>query len=499
MNSPDDLMPVPGAKLKESELEARFAGRRILLIGDVMLDRFVYGQVERISPEAPIPIFLIQQERAMLGGAGNVLRNLAALGAHVSFVSVIGKDKAGHEIVSLAGAEEAITPYFITEADRPSTVKTRFVAGTHQMLRADHETKKRLGQDAATQLLQIVEAEMPRHDLVLISDYGKGVLTPPLLEAIAGMARKHGKKMLADPKSRDLGIYRGAFCISPNLHELTNAAGRELASRERIVEAARDIMRECGIKNMLVTCGKDGMILVTPEKTCAIPAQTHEVFDVSGAGDTAIAAFALGVAADFLLEEAAFLANRAAGIAVGRLGTAVVTLQDLRLALFAEAQSASLHKIVPDHAVAAQAARWKREGRRVGFTNGYFDLMHSGHLTLLTRAREACDHLIVAVNSDASVKRMKGEQRPINNEMERALLLASLRAVDLVVIFAEDTPLKLLEAIRPDALIKGADYRKHEVVGHELVESYGGEVVLVPLKEGYSTSSILQKLPELAS
>jgi D-beta-D-heptose 7-phosphate kinase/D-beta-D-heptose 1-phosphate adenosyltransferase len=330
---------------------------------------------------------------------------------------------------------------------------------------------------------------------VILSDYGKGVFTRETLAAIIGAARAKSIPVIIDPKSRDFSLYRGASCVSPNLHELANAAARELIREEDMVEAARSLMKAHGIGSILITRSRDGMLFV-PESgpVFTIAARAQEVFDVSGAGDTAIATLALGIATGLGFDQAASLANLAAGIVVGRLGTAVVTAQDVKTALMVHERASGVHKILPLAAAELQAAQWKREGKTVGFTNGCFDLMHPGHLALLHETKFHCDKLVIGLNSDDSVKRLKGPARPVNGEVERALLLASLSVVDMVVIFEEDTPRSVIEALRPGVLAKGADYERHQVVGHDIVDRYGGKIILVPLKEGYSTTNLIRKM-----
>jgi D-beta-D-heptose 7-phosphate kinase/D-beta-D-heptose 1-phosphate adenosyltransferase len=473
----------------------RFATLRVLCIGDVMLDRFVYGQVDRISPEAPIPVFSIRDERSMLGGAGNVARNLVALGAQTSFLSVVGNDKTGHEIAAMIGKEPRVTPYLITEPGRTSTTKIRYVAASQQVLRADHETQAAISADATRRLIATACEEIGRHDAVILSDYGKGVLSREVIAAIIAAASDAGKPVIVDPKSRDFSMYRGATLVSPNLHELANANARELHGEDDILAAARYLMQAHGIGHILVTRSRDGMTLVPLEgEPHHIPSRAQEVFDVSGAGDTAIATLTLGIASGVPYEQAATLANLAAGIVVGRLGTAVVSTQDIATAMLEGGTAGVMHKVLPLDAAITQVAQWKREGKKIGFTNGCFDLMHPGHLALLQETKSHCDRMIVGLNSDASVKRLKGAGRPVNGEVERAMLLASLIAVDRIVIFEEDTPLALIAALKPDVLAKGADYQKHQVVGHEIVEGYGGKIILVGIKEGYSTTNLIKKM-----
>lgn len=477
------------------EVVDSFAKLRVLCIGDIMLDQFIYGQVDRISPEAPIPVFSIKEEKVMLGGAGNVTRNIVSLGAHTILVSVIGHDKVGREIASMIGNEPNVLPYMLTEPNRITTTKTRYVAGSHQVLRADKEEHTPISEETVGKLLDIVTSELQNVDVVILSDYGKGLLTRAVINGVITAAKQQNKPVIVDPKSRDFSLYAGATLISPNLHELANASNQDVRTDAEITQAARGLMQAHDIANILVTRSKDGMTLVTGgDEIYNILSRAHEVYDVSGAGDTAIATLSLGIAAGLSLPDAANLANTAAGIVVGKLGTAVIATQDLKTEIFVQERTNGTHKIVTLDDAAVLVEKWKREGKKVGFTNGCFDLIHSGHLAILNRTKQHCDRLIVAVNSDASVKRLKGESRPVHSEIERALLLASLSVVDMVIIFGEDTPMKLLETLKPAVLAKGADYQKHQVVGHELVESYGGEVVLVPLKDGYSTTNIIKKL-----
>jgi len=473
----------------------RFADARILCIGDVMLDRFVYGQVERISPEAPIPVVRYEREDMMLGGAGNVLRNLVSLGASASFIAVIGGDEAGSAILRLTGEQPRCSPYLVVDRTRRSTEKTRYIAQGQQMFRADKEEPAPLSVSVEKQLCQMMEQEIPACDLVLLSDYAKGGLSDSVLAAIMKMAATHGKPVIADPKSRDFTRYKGAFLLTPNLRELSVAAGKNLSGEAEIAQAARDQMKRGGIAAMIVTLGAAGMLVVPGSgDTTYIPAQKRDVFDVSGAGDTVIATLAAALSTGQTVEDAAYLANIAAGIVVGRAGTATVYRTDLKTAVHTQDVTTGAAKIYPQDLAAEQVESWRHDGLTVGFTNGCFDIVHPGHLALLTDAKARCDRLIVAINADASVKRLKGESRPVNGEMERAMLLAELRAVDMVVIFREDTPQEILARLKPDVLMKGGDYTLDQVVGRDLVEAYGGRVVILPLREGYSTTATIAKI-----
>jgi D-beta-D-heptose 7-phosphate kinase/D-beta-D-heptose 1-phosphate adenosyltransferase len=474
----------------------QFAGLPVLCVGDLMLDRFMYGTVDRISPESPIPIFSHTREERMLGGAGNVVRNLLSLGAEATLVAVIGDDAVGNQLTALVGNEAHLLPYLISEKGRISTKKTRYVASGQQLLRADHETKTPILSATEARIRENVLSELPRQKALILSDYGKGVLTPHLCRELINAARTHGVPVLVDPKQRDISVYAGATVLSPNLKELAAASGVEsFADDAAMIAAASALCAAHDISFVLVTRGKDGMVLADKHGSIAsVPASAHEVFDVSGAGDTAIATLALALATGSSVADAMILANLAAGIVVGRLGTAVVYRTDLTSSLYLQQSAEKQRKILPLSVACDVVAGWKREGLRVGFTNGCFDIMHAGHVTLLQDAKANCDRLIVGMNSDASVSRLKGPTRPVNHDTDRAQLLAALSMVDMVILFEEDTPLALLEALKPNLLMKGADYTKDNVVGWQMVEAYGGKVVLLPLKEGYSTTGIIEKM-----
>ncbi len=474
----------------------RLRSVHVLCIGDVMLDRFIYGNVERISPEAPIPIFTATREERMLGGAGNVVRNLLALGAAASFAAVIGDDAVGTQLTQLVGAEAQLVPYLITERGRLSTKKTRYVANSQQLLRSDSETKTLVNGDTATKILDLILPEIEHHQAVILSDYGKGVLTPEICRTLIAHARTHQVPVFVDPKQRDVSIYAGATVLSPNLKELALAAGVDHFENETdIITAARELAVRHKFQYVLTTRGAHGMTLVDAQGLVVhLAATASEVFDVSGAGDTVIATLAATYAAGAPMPLATELANLAGGIVVGRLGTAVVHQTDLSAALYTHRAMVLQQKILPRETALATVQNWRRDGLTIGFTNGCFDIMHAGHIQLLSDARARCDKLIVALNTDASVRGLKGPTRPVNAEMDRAQVLAALANVDAVVLFDEETPLALLKLLQPDRLMKGADYAKEQVVGWELVESYGGSVELLSLKDGYSTTNIIKKM-----
>jgi len=479
-----DLIPLVEA-LKQS---------RVLCVGDVMLDHYVYGRVERVSPEAPIPVLRVERETRKLGGAGNVLSNLHALGAQSCFVSVTGGDPAGREVSKLVAGLAGVEAHVLSERERTTTIKTRYIAETQQMLRADREQAAPLKGALREDFRRMVEEVLPHYRVTVLSDYAKGVLGEGLAAEIIAAALAAGHRVVVDPKGTDYAAYRGASVIKPNRRELGEATLRPVGSEAEVVDAARALIRVHGFAAVLVSLSQDGMVLVEASgATVKLAAQAREVYDVSGAGDTVVAVVAAALAADAPMADAARLANIAAGIVVGKVGTAVVHANEL-IATLVDRDALDTRKVLPLPLALDQIARWRRNGLRIGFTNGCFDLLHPGHVSLLSQARAHCDRLVVGLNSDASVVRLKGPGRPVQSEQARAAVLASLASVDLVVLFEEDTPLSLIAEIKPDLLVKGADYRHDEVVGAELVEAAGGKVVLAELLPGFSTTATIAKL-----
>jgi D-beta-D-heptose 7-phosphate kinase/D-beta-D-heptose 1-phosphate adenosyltransferase len=466
---------------------------RVLCVGDLMLDHYIYGRVERISPEAPVPVLHIEREERTLGGAGNVLRNLQALGVETCFVSVTGTDPGGREVARMVASLGGAEAHVLAERGRVTTLKTRYVAGTQQLLRADHERVGPLPAELRADLVKIVTDALDVHKVVILSDYAKGVLGDGVAADIVAAAKKAGSIVVADPKGNDYSIYRGADLLKPNRPELAIAAKSPVGTDDEVIAAARALMAMHGIGAILVSCGKDGMLLVQGNgETLKLAAEAREVFDVSGAGDTVVAVLAASLGAGASLADAARLANAAAGIVVGKVGTAVVEPTELEAALL-DRDTIAQRKSLPLSLALDQVARWRRGGLKVGFTNGCFDLLHPGHVGLLGQAKAACDRLVVGINSDASVVRLKGPGRPVQNQEARAAVLASLSSVDLVVVFDEDTPLELIKAIQPDLLVKGADYRIEQVVGADIVRAYGGKIVLADLLPGYSTTATIAR------
>ena len=475
-----------------TEAVRRLARTSVLVVGDAMLDRYVYGAVRRVSPEAPIPILSVERDVAMPGGAGNVVRNLTALGAAVAFVSVLGDDQAGSDLTGLIGGQPNVEPWLLVQGGRTTTTKTRYIAQGQQLLRADHEEVQPIHAKLAERLVRITQDALLATSVTVLSDYNKGVLCGDTAARIIAAARTTGRPVLVDPKGTDYARYAGADVITPNRRELAEATGMPVGTEAQLVAAAQALRAAHGFPTVLVTRAEDGMTLVTGTEVHHFPAEAAEVFDVSGAGDTVVATLAAGMAAGLPLPVAARLANIAAGVVVGKVGTAVARESDLFAAL--SPQGGALRKVVTREQAAEQVERWRQRGWRIGFTNGCFDLLHPGHIHLLEQARSQCDRMVVGLNSDASVRRLKGPARPVQQEAARAAVLGSVAAVDLVCIYDEETPEVTLQAIRPDLLVKGADYTVETVVGAAFVQGYGGRVMLADLLPGFSTTATVQRL-----
>ena len=477
-------------------------GARVAVVGDVMLDRFVTGAVERVSPEAPIPVLKVGRSTAMLGGAGNVLRNLAALGAEPRLVAAVGDDAPGGEVQALAEQAAPGAAELIQLPGRATSVKVRYLAGGQQLLRTDWEDTGALPAEAADRLVAAAESALDGARALVLSDYGKGVLAPPTVARLIQAAGARGVPVIVDPKASDYAVYAGADLVTPNRAELARATGRAVPdggdadADAAVAEAARGLIRQSGIAGVLATRGGHGMTLLAHADADPrhLPAAAREVYDVSGAGDTVVAALAAARAGGLDLADAARIANVAAGIVVGKVGTAVVRPDELLRALHTQRLQQAESKVAGRDTALEQAAAWQRAGLKVAFTNGCFDLLHPGHVSLLDQARASADRLVVGLNADASVRRLKGAGRPVQDAAARAAVLASLASVDLVVLFEEDTPLALLAALKPDVLVKGADYTRDTVVGADLVEGYGGRVVLADLAAGHSTTATLARL-----
>jgi D-beta-D-heptose 7-phosphate kinase/D-beta-D-heptose 1-phosphate adenosyltransferase len=472
---------------------AKLQSAAVLVIGDVMLDTFIYGDVNRISPEAPIPILSVRDQKTMAGGAANVALNVTALGASSVVIGIVGDDDAGRLLHQLLNSGEGRSrPELVTDPVRPTTVKSRYVGNNQQILRADRERADSASPKIEEALIAKVRACLPAADAVAISDYAKGVLTDRVLAEIMRLSKSLDLPVIVDPKRARWDAYKGASVIKPNLQELLRATGRDVHHAGEADRAASEIVAMLGA-NVLLTRSRDGMSLYCKDHDPVhARAVTHEVFDVSGAGDTTLAAFATALAAGIAPDTAVHMANLAAGVAVTKLGTAVVTSDELARAYASEELLLDApQRILDAKSAAGVIERWKAKGLRVGFTNGCFDILHAGHVTMLSKAAEACDRLIVALNSDASVRRLKGPSRPVQTESSRTQVIAALQAASLVTVFGEDTPIELIKLFRPDVLFKGADYKEDEVVGGDLVKSWGGRVLLIELTPGLSTTNVI--------
>ena len=465
----------------------RLARTSVMVIGDVMLDRYIYGAVERISPEAPIPILSVESERAMPGGAGNVVRNLTALGAAVAFVSVVGDDQAGSDLTGLIGVQPGVEPWLLVHGGRATTVKTRYVSNGQQLLRADREETGPIPPKLAERMLRIAGDALAATSVAVLSDYRKGVLAGTVPAQLIAAAKAAGRQVVVDPQGPDYSRYAGADVVTPNRRKLAEATDMPVDTEAGIVAAATTLRRAHGFGAVLVTRAEDGMTLVDADGAHHFPAEAADVFDVSGAGDAVVATLAAGLAAGLDLKIATRIANMAAGIVVGKVGPAVARETDLLAALTPE--GGTLRKVVSREAAAEQIERWRRKGWRTGFTSGVFDSIHPGHVHLLDQARGQCDRLVVGLNSDAGVRRRVGEGRLAQAEGLRAAILADLPAVDLVVIYDEETPDATLNALRPDVLVKGADDTGDAGAGAELVRGWGGRVWIADRLPGHALVS----------
>jgi D-beta-D-heptose 7-phosphate kinase/D-beta-D-heptose 1-phosphate adenosyltransferase len=464
-----------------------------------MLDRFVYGSVDRISPEAPIPVVNVARFVDMAGGAGNVARNVAALGARVSLLGVVGDDAAARDLRTQLSAAPTIDVHLITDASRPTSLKTRYVADGQQVMRADRESRAPIPADIERRLLDALLTLLPGAQIVVLSDYAKGVLSDDVTRSAIDAARGAGLRVIVDPKSKNLGRYRGATVLTPNRLELQQAWGQECRSEEEIVRGARHFLQQDICEIMIVTRGKDGMsVIAANDPAVHLPTAARQVFDVSGAGDTVVASIALGLAAGGDYAQAAAIANVAAGIVVGKQGTATVTTGDMLAALAPFAGRNDPQKIFSLDSVLSVVRGWREQGFKIAFTNGCFDLLHPGHISLLEQARRSADRLIVGLNADLSIRRLKGPNRPVQGEVARATVLAAIKSVDAVVIFSEDTPIHLIEVLEPDVLVKGADYTVGTVVGADLVLRKGGKVLLADLLAGHSTTETVKRVATTA-
>jgi D-beta-D-heptose 7-phosphate kinase/D-beta-D-heptose 1-phosphate adenosyltransferase len=466
----------------------------ILVAGDVMVDEYILGEVDRISPESPVPVLVARDRLRKLGGAGNVVRNLVSLGGQVALFATVGKDEAGEWFKQHCEAMTVDSFWLKDDLSRPTTIKTRVVARNQQIVRIDEEHVREIDPTIEQAVIEDVKNVIPQVKAVLISDYGKGFLSSPLLEALLSMAKKHGLPVFVDPKGMDYSRYVGATYITPNVREASQASGVEIRDNASLIKAGETLLGQTEAEGIVITRGREGITLVSRGgKSQDFPVKPVEIVDVTGAGDTVVSTLALAVAGNLPIEEAIELANLAASLVVSRFGAASVTLEQMAESL-REAHQGS--KVVPRDDIDALLRNHRIQGHRVVFTNGCFDLFHVGHLEILRRAKSLGDVLVVGVNSDSSVTRLKGAGRPIIDQSERVELISALSFVDYVVVFKEDTPIEVIREVRPDILVKGEDWKGKKVVGEDLVTARGGKVAFVKLVAGVSTSEIVRRIKD---
>ncbi len=463
-----------------------FSAARIIVLGDIMLDRYWSGLAARISPEAPVPVVKVKNSEERIGGAGNVALNIAKLGGKVTLLAVVGDDAEGVALRQLLEAEGVVCDFVVTKSAR-SICKLRIMAQHQQLIRLDFEDAP-LDFDR-DELVRRLQAHLPKNDVIVFSDYDKGTLAE-VANCIV-LAKQAGLKVLVDPKGSDYQRYAGADIITPNLSEFSAVVGGACASEQELLQKGRELLRQCRVETLLLTRGEAGMTLIGQAQEHSMPAHAKDVFDVTGAGDTVIAVMALGVAIGLPLGEAMYLSVLASGIVVGKLGTSTVSLQELTRAMHGDRESQ--YGIVSEEELVKLIASAKAHNERIVMTNGCFDLLHAGHVTYLEQAKALGDRLIIAVNSDASVKKLKGEFRPINGLQQRMIVLAALACVDWVVPFEEETPERLYCKVLPDVLVKGGDYSPEQVAGGDCVIKAGGEVKILQFVDGQSTTAMINK------
>ena len=474
-------------------LAGGFSRLHVLVVGDLMLDRYIVGEVDRISPEAPVPVLRHAHRYARPGGAANVAMNLAGLGCQALLAGFWGDDAERGELEQLLTAAHVDVVGAVTTA-LPTISKTRIVGRTQQLLRLDIESYERPTPEDHVRLLERAEALVDKVHAVVLSDYAKGTLTAGLCDRLIRKARRAGVPVLADPKSPDFGKYSGATAVCPNLHELSQATGLPTQDTAALLVAGEHQRREHDLRFLLVTMSEKGIRVLSDEGSSHSPARAREVFDVSGAGDTVIATVTASLAAGLQMETAVELANLAAGIVVGKVGTVPIAHHELTALLTPSKQISDAEKVLDREQLLARVADWRAAGETIVFTNGCFDLLHVGHVTLMEDCRRFGSKVVLGLNTDASVQRLKGPSRPVVGERDRARVMAALGAVDAVTFFDEDTPLALIRSLAPDVLVKGGDYTVETVVGHELVLAAGGRVEIVPTVKGFSTTGIVQRL-----
>ncbi|PIS28556.1 bifunctional heptose 7-phosphate kinase/heptose 1-phosphate adenyltransferase [Candidatus Saganbacteria bacterium CG08_land_8_20_14_0_20_45_16] len=470
----------------------KFKGKKVLVFGDLMLDEHIWSRVERISPEAPVPIAEVTKIDHVPGGCGNVAVNIAALGGQPFLIGIIGQDSSGQKLRQALALANVPDSYLIVDQQRPTILKSRIIAASQHVIRVDREDKTALSTELLKKVIKQVKKVLTTVDVVIISDYGKGLINKELCQILIKAARQQKKFVAIDPKGQDYSKYQQASIITPNLLEAGLATGIQINSGPALIKAGQSLLTKVKSDFILITRGREGMSLFSAKKHLEIPAVPREVFDITGAGDTVIACLSLAVAAGAKLDQAIALANLAASIVVSKIGTAPCFKAELAAAL--EGHEPIIKKIKSRQEIIAIAKNHKITGAQIVFTNGCFDLLHLGHVRYLREAKKLGDILIIGLNSDDSVRGLKGPKRPYIAELERAEILASLECVDYVIIFPESRPDNLIKLIEPDIHVKGGDYQIDDLPEKKLVESLGGKVVVIPPIKGRSTTNIVERI-----
>lgn len=463
----------------------------ILVIGDLMIDHYLWGSCDRISPEAPVQVVNVKKESSVLGGAGNVINNLVTLGSVVDVISVIGNDSVANELKSLLEKIDVPTSNLVVENNRKTSKKSRLIASQQQVLRYDMESIDDINENSHKQIIQTLEKNIDKYSSIILSDYGKGVLTTNLTKEIIKIANKNSIKVLVDPKGKDYSKYKGSYTLTPNKKEAMEATNIDIKDESSLIEALKSLKTQCELEVSLITLSEQGIAIFDDELTIK-PTVAREVYDVTGAGDTVIASIAFALGNDLDIKDAIYFANLAAGVVVGKIGSATTTLDEIYEYEYSLHKSNSTSHIKTFDEIKTLASKLHSQGKKIVFTNGCFDILHVGHVKYLEVAKSYGDVLILGLNADSSVRKLKGPTRPINTQDDRAYILASLESVDYVVIFEEETPYELIKLIKPHVLVKGGDYEGKEVVGQDIAD----ELKLVQFVDGKSTTNTIKRIQE---
>ena len=463
----------------------------ILVIGDLMIDHYLWGSCDRISPEAPVQVVNVKKESSVLGGAGNVINNLVTLGSIVDVISVIGNDSVANELKSLLEKIDVPTSNLVVENNRKTSKKSRLIASQQQVLRYDMESIDDINENSHKQIIQTLEKNIDKYSSIILSDYGKGVLTTNLTKEIIKIANKNSIKVLVDPKGKDYSKYKGSYTLTPNKKEAMEATNIDIKDENSLIEALKSLKTQCNLEVSLITLSEQGIAIFDDELTIK-PTVAREVYDVTGAGDTVIASIAFALGNNLDIKDAIYFANLAAGVVVGKIGSATTTLDEIYEYEYSLHKSNSTSHIKTFDEIKTLASKLHNQGKKIVFTNGCFDILHVGHVKYLEVAKSYGDVLILGLNADSSVRKLKGPTRPINTQDDRAYILASLESVDYVVIFEEETPYELIKLIKPHVLVKGGDYEGKEVVGQDIAD----ELKLVQFVDGKSTTNTIKRIQE---